>query len=655
MPRSRTVRVVALAVTAVGIGCVSAGPSSPLVEDSIARRIDSYVRAQMAERRIPGLALAVVRDGVPVLVKGYGVADVENGVPVTPETIFDISSVTKTFTAAAMMRLADSGRVNIDRAVREYLPEAPESWRSMTVRHLLTHTAGLSETDVPTVNGAWLADYTTQQMLEHAFTTPLAGEPGSGFMYSDLGYFLLGAIIERVSGMPYGEFLRTAFFAPFEMRGTRLLDQYAIVPRKAGTYFARERQLARNRRYAQVELPSAYGLLTSVRDLARWESALARGRVVSQAALEAMGTAARTSNGSELGYGLGWVVSELNGERATGHAGGTGTYYLRLPERRLSVIVLTNLALRAFDGGRVSMSGSNPREIAETVAGMYFPGPALSEGGECGDLVVFDSNRSGAADLYAVPAGGGEPRLLTARKDSGDYSRVADWSPDRTRLVFQGKRGTDEGLFLIACAGGVAMPLPNSSDGGAPAWSPDGRRIAFVRQAQIFMLDLHGGAVARPAVIPDSSFYPAWSPDGTHIAFVGRGPLTWEIFALNIRAGAVRQLTHAADAGSPSQGPAWSPDGRRIAFDRKHGEDFDLYVMNADGTSPVRLTHAGGVNARPAWSPDGKSIAFHSTRDRPRNASRGDRRYFEIYTMSADGTRVKRLTNDENFDGHPAW
>lgn len=346
-------------------------------EDTLARRVDDVVRAHMAKRGIPGLAIAVVRDGATLFIKGYGIADVENDVPVTPETVFDIASVTKTFTAAAIMRLADSGRVNIDRPVREYLPEAPESWSRITVRHLLSHTSGLPETDVPLVNGAWLADYTTRQMLEHAFTRPVAAGPGASFLYSDLGYFLLGAIIERVTGMRYGEFLDRTFFAPFEMRATSPLDQYAIVPRKADTYFLRERQLARNRRYAQVELSPAYGLLTSILDFARWESAFALGRVISPSAMRSMETKARTPDGSELQYGLGWVVGSLNGERATGHAGGTGTYYLRLPDRRLSIIVLTNLALRTLDGGRVRPDGSNPRELAETIAGMYLAQPTL--------------------------------------------------------------------------------------------------------------------------------------------------------------------------------------------------------------------------------------------------------------------------------------
>lgn len=409
----------ALAAVALSFACASAPPSphrasirdtdGAVAEDTIDRRIDAYVRAQMARRQIPGLALVVVRDGITVFMKGYGIADVENSVPVTAETVFDISSITKTFTAAAIMRLAESGALDLERSVRDYLHEAPESWSGITVRHLLTHTAGVPATDVPTVNGAWLADYTTRQMLEHAFATQLTAAPGENFLYSDRGYFLLGAIIERATGMRYAEFLQRAFIGPFSMGATTLLDQHAIVTRRAGTYFLRDRRLARNRRYVQVELPSAYGLLTTARDFAKWESALARGQVISPAALDAMWTSARTENGLDIGYGLGWDVYELNGNRAAGHGGGTGTYYLRLPDARLGIIVLSNLALSSLDGGRRRLEGSNPRTIAQAVADMYVGRLLISR---------LQRNPDGAARADTARARTALTDLASRRRDS---------------------------------------------------------------------------------------------------------------------------------------------------------------------------------------------------------------------------------------------
>ena len=296
-------------------------------------------------------------------------ARVENNSPVTARTVFDISSVTKTFTAAAIMALVEARAVSLDSSVRDYIRDAPEAWAPITVRHLLTHTAGFPETDVPTVNGAWLADYTTSQMLQHAFSLRLGGRPGVRFLYSDLSYFLLGAVIERASGVSYAEFLRRTLFEPLGMRDTRQLDQYEVVPGHAGTYFFRNGRLAHNRRYVQVELSSAYGLLSTAEDLERWEHALANGRVLSTPSREAMWSAGRIEGGASIEYGLGWVVYELNGKRAVAHAGGTGTYYLRLPDDNVAVIVLTNLAIRSLDNGRRVAGGSDPRTLAHTLAG----------------------------------------------------------------------------------------------------------------------------------------------------------------------------------------------------------------------------------------------------------------------------------------------
>lgn len=276
-------------------------------------------------------------------------------------------------------------------------------------------------------------------------------------------------------------------------------------------------------------------------------------------------------------------------------------------------------------------------------------------GTRCNDGLLFDSNRTGRPNLFLLPLGSAEPKTLTYATSSSDYSRVPDWSPDKGRVVFQGRRGDFEGLFVLPCAGGEATQLPNTARGGSPAWSPIGEQIAFVRDARIYILDLRTDSLRAVRGIPDSSYYPAWSPDATMLAFVSKVDAAWEIFVLDIAGGRSRQLTLAPVAGMSSQGPAWSPDGTRIAFDRTRGEEFDILVMNSDGSNVVRLTHGSGIHARPAWSADGQLIAFHGSAHRPANAAADDLRFFEIYSMRADGTRLNRLTSNSVFDGHPDW
>lgn len=279
----------------------------------------------------------------------------------------------------------------------------------------------------------------------------------------------------------------------------------------------------------------------------------------------------------------------------------------------------------------------------------------------CRGRIVFDSDRTGEGDgyvkpdVYVVNSDGSAERQLTFAARPGEFSRVPDLAPDGTRLVFQGNREAEgRGLYVMSCSGGDVARVVEG-EAGAPAWSPDGRHIAFTQSGSIFIVAADGSNARKIEGPPDSSFYPAWSPDGSQIAFVARGAVTWEIFAVELGSGSVRQLTRTTEENISSQGPAWSPDGSQIAFDRVRDGNFDIYVINADGTGMVQLTHDQGVDARPAWSPDGRSIVFHSTRDRPAGASGDDRSYLELYVMSANGSNVRRLTANRYFDGHPDW
>ena len=325
----------------------------------------------MAKRRIPGLALAIVENGVVTKMRGYGYANLEHDVPVTPDSVFELASVTKQFTAAAIMVLVEAQKIALDDSITQYLPPAPESWRAMTIRHLLTHTAGLAglgDGFRALYAGGVRANYTTPQMLAAAMKDPVSPAPGERWQYSDVGYFLLGMVIEKVSGQRYAEFLKQRFFQPLGMTASSVLDQSVIVKNRVAGYTLRDGQHVHIRRSTQFELVSHFGVFTSARDLAKWEIALASGKVLKPSSLEQMWTPLTFSDGTHHNYAFGWWVSTNRlGRRVITHSGITGTEYSRYPDDKLAIVVLTNL------GRYVSSLEINAWGLTHGVARLYIP------------------------------------------------------------------------------------------------------------------------------------------------------------------------------------------------------------------------------------------------------------------------------------------
>jgi CubicO group peptidase (beta-lactamase class C family) len=356
---------------ALVVAALAITPPAPAAADSV----DDYVRAQMARRKIPGLALAIVRHGQLVKLQGYGLASVELEAPVTADTVFELASVTKQFTAAAIMKLAEEGKVRLDDPVATYLPETPPTWSAITIRHLLTHTAGLAKLGED-FRALWQGgvgmNYTTAQMFDAATKDPLSFAPGAGWQYSDVGYFLLGMVIEKASGQRYAAFLADRFFTPLGMRSTSVINQWAVIPHRAPGYTLQNNELIRIRRDWQFEMPSHYGVLSSVRDLVKWDAALDTAQILSPQSLTAMWTPVRLNDRSLRPYGFGWFVTERRGHRLIDHTGITGTQFTRFPDDGLTVIVLTNL------GYRLGGQEVDPWGISHGVAGLYLPGLLLS-------------------------------------------------------------------------------------------------------------------------------------------------------------------------------------------------------------------------------------------------------------------------------------
>lgn len=342
-------------------------PSEP-AKDTTLSAVDAYVRRQMERRHIAGVSVAVVQDGNVVLAKGYGLASVELGVPATADTAYQLASVTKTFTATAVMMLVREGKIALDDKITERLPDLPEAWKDVTIHHLLSHTSGIkSYTSVRDFHKSARKDYARREILDLVSKEPLEFQPGERWNYSNTGYFLLGMLIEDVAGKPYGEFMDERVFKPLGMTRTRANDLRAIVPDRAPGYQWDGKEL-KNGEYVSPSQPFAAGMLiSSVNDLVKWDAALASHALLDEQSSERMWTPTRLSDGREAGYGYGWETSEINGHRRVSHGGGIpgfSTELARFPDEKLTVIVLANT------------EGGHAGPIARKIAGQFVPGLA---------------------------------------------------------------------------------------------------------------------------------------------------------------------------------------------------------------------------------------------------------------------------------------
>jgi CubicO group peptidase (beta-lactamase class C family) len=341
----------------------------PTLSADPAAATESYIRTQMREQGIPGVALGVVRHGRPIYLQGFGVATLEHAVPVRPQTRFQIGSIGKQFTAVAVMLLAQEGRLSLDDPLAKYLAEIPPGWRGVTLRLMLNHQAGIPQLTPPDHNLLDLHhDYSDEEYVRLATSLPLDFEPGTDVAYSDTAYVLLGFVIGRVAHEFYGDLLAKRVFRPLRMQRTRIVSDADIIPGRASGYERDVGGRLRNQDYVSPSLNrTADGsLYSTVVDLARWDAALYGERVLPQADLRRMWSIDPHRDGSRplLHYGYGWEINSLRGHAVIEYDGnwqGFQAALARYPDRGLTVIVLTNLAL------------CRAQRLAHTVAGIFDP------------------------------------------------------------------------------------------------------------------------------------------------------------------------------------------------------------------------------------------------------------------------------------------
>jgi CubicO group peptidase (beta-lactamase class C family) len=299
----------------------------------------------MQRQKIPGVSLAIVKNGRPLLVKGYGFSNLEHNVPVKPDTIFQSGSVGKQFTATAIMLLVEDGKIGLDDKISKYLGDVPDAWKSLTIRHLLTHTGGM--TDYPD-DFDFRRDFTEDELLKKAKEIPLAFAPGEKWQYSNLGFVTLGIIISKVTGKFYGEFLQERIFLPLGMTTARIISEADIVPNRAAGYRLVEGKIKNQNWVAPSMNTTADGsLYLTVLDMIKWNEGLRSGKLLKKSLLDAMWTPATLNNGERRPYGFGWAVRSVNGHRVVEHGGawqGFKSHIARYLDDGLTIIVFANLA-----------------------------------------------------------------------------------------------------------------------------------------------------------------------------------------------------------------------------------------------------------------------------------------------------------------------
>lgn len=305
---------------------------------------DIIVSQLMKDQKVTGLGLAVIKNGKTIVNKGYGLANVEHNVPVTEETVIRLGSVSKQFFATAIMVLAEENKLSLDDSMHKFFPDAPESWRPIQVKHLLSHTSGLKR-EGPAYNNSIIQPDLV--IIKSAYNLPLDFKTNEKYQYCNLGYFMLAEIIKQVSGKSWQDYIKEKIFLPAGMKNSDMTDFYPIIPHRASGYMHKNGVLV-NADAMYAVRPSG-GFLSTTTDMILWEKVLREKKIILKKENweklwePFVKTSARAE--SKEYYGFGWLINEYNGRKIVAHGGantGFRSYYMRFVNDGLSIIIMTN-------------------------------------------------------------------------------------------------------------------------------------------------------------------------------------------------------------------------------------------------------------------------------------------------------------------------
>jgi len=338
--------------------------TAPIIDIAAIERV---VAQRMQEKSIPGVAVAIVHNGKSVYAKGFGRANLESDIPVTLDSAFLIGSVSKPVMAMGIALLEQQGKLSVDDFVSTHIPEAPVTWREITLRHLLSHTSGVVR-ESPSFNGDKAVP--DIDLIKATFSLPLDFPTGTKFQYCNICYFALAEVITRSSGEPWPKFIQKNIFAPADMGATRTTSTSALIPNRAASYSFKDGVFKVEREYVAIRPSGAFA--STMNDLMKLEASLFQHQTLKADTLTRMARPTKLKDGRDAlyndalgtGYGLGWVLATFNGQPSVWHGGslaGFRSVYRRYPASGVAIIVLANLAT------------ARPNEIEAAIAKIVLP------------------------------------------------------------------------------------------------------------------------------------------------------------------------------------------------------------------------------------------------------------------------------------------
>jgi len=361
------VMIIHFIIFSLSIAMPCSGQSKQYSE--INAKVDSFINLEMTNKNIAGLSIAVMYEGKTVHSKGFGYANLEHKIPASSSTVYLMASVTKTFVAVATMMLVEQGMISLNDTIGKYVADIPPHWKVATIYQLLSHTSGIKgNVDWPPPCKVELKydnyNYTRVDVINETACLPLSFTPGEKWEYSGRGYYVLGMLIESVTGKTFEQFLKETIFDPLKMTDTRMIDYRAIIPNRAAGYQKKNNQLI-NQFLPQdpiVEFSDG-GLISTVIDMSKWDEALYSEKLLKKETLELMFTSVKVKEGFAP-YGLGFGTTPFQKHRRVGHIGripGFESAFTRFIDDKISVVLFINTEL---DSGQM--------EMANQIASYYF-------------------------------------------------------------------------------------------------------------------------------------------------------------------------------------------------------------------------------------------------------------------------------------------